>query len=156
MVAGESENNDRFILPATDIILSSGSCPEIKLGSSLKDLRAEVLSESCNSGSPAARNLPRTGKDCSNNPGHTTASPVASNCVETPLSNGCSRNWLLSPDKNSESIERGKKLKRLRRVGDCPGARCMASNRDNSVLVEEVPKFGSKTSIIGDKLNRGG
>ncbi|KAI4321193.1 hypothetical protein MLD38_034605 [Melastoma candidum] len=155
-VNGESEDRDIYLLPTTNA-LPAGLCPEINSGSSPKGLHAETISGNCNLGSPACCNLSTlygTSKDHCNNPVHNTASPVASKSVVTPISSGYRRNWLLSPAKDNESVERRKKLKRLRRVGDCPSVGRVASDRDHSVL-DEVPKLGSKASMIRDKLDRG-
>ncbi|KAI6691254.1 hypothetical protein NL676_028082 [Syzygium grande] len=60
---------------------------------------------------------------------------------ENNINSSCSKNWCLTPNSNSNSVKGRKKLRRLRRVGDC--ARKRDLNHKDNCIVSTVESDGS-------------
>ncbi|KAM3729495.1 hypothetical protein ACB098_12G016800 [Castanea mollissima] len=77
--------------------------------------------------------------------------------AQTPFANltntSCSKDWLLSSGEKSESIEQRRKLKRLRKVGDCGKSRNLKSVKENSVPIANLAR--SFSSPFRNKCVRG-
>lgn len=77
--------------------------------------------------------------------------------AQTPFANltntSCSKDWLLSSGEKSESIEQRRKLKRLRKVGDCGKSRNLKSVKENGVPIANLAR--SFTSPFRNKCVRG-
>lgn len=80
-------------------------------------------------------------KDGSNESKCGHGSPDNQMTPENNINSGRSKNWCLTPNSNSNSVKGRKKLRRLRRVGDC--ARRRDLNHKDNCIVPTVESDGS-------------
>ncbi|KAK9270011.1 hypothetical protein L1049_025584 [Liquidambar formosana] len=88
-----------------------------------------------------------------------STSPIVEG-INTPLANltnnSSSKDWRLSSGDNSESVEKARKFKRLRRYGDSCKRKIMKSTKENSVVpIENLSRTFARTSSIPNKSSRG-
>ncbi|KAK3426055.1 hypothetical protein EUGRSUZ_F02585 [Eucalyptus grandis] len=156
-INGESHGKDKsaFIIP--DLVLSPILCSNHLFMPSSQGKKKELIQEfdSCRgivSGSPTYNRIQtpvaniKGGSDESKC-GH--ASPDNRMTPDNDINIGHSKNWCLTPNTNSNSVKGRKKLRRLRRVGDC--VRRQDLNRKDNCIVPTVESDGffpgKKTTI---------
>lgn len=94
----------------------------------------------------------------SNGRGYAFSSPSigkASSPLINSTNNSCSNDWCLS-ENNSGSIKQARKLKRLRKAGDCEKNNGPESIKDSSLLqVTDFVRSFTSTSVVQHKHGRG-
>ncbi|XP_056164138.1 DEAD-box ATP-dependent RNA helicase FANCM isoform X3 [Syzygium oleosum] len=148
-VKGESNGKDKSAFVIPDLVSPPIFCGNHLFMSSSQGKKKELTKEfdSCRgivSGSPTYNRMltPSANiKDSSNESKCGHASPDNQMTPENNINSSRSKNWCLTPNSNSNSVKGRKKLRRLRRVGDC--ARRQDLNHKDNCIVPTVESDGS-------------
>ncbi|XP_048129924.1 DEAD-box ATP-dependent RNA helicase FANCM isoform X2 [Rhodamnia argentea] len=163
-INGESNGKDKSAFVIPDLVLPP-ICSNHLFMSSSQGKKRELIKEfdSCRgivSGSPTYNRIqtPLANiKDGSNKSKCGHASPDNQMTPENDITSGHSKNWCLTPNNNSNSVKGRKKLRRLRRVGDCVRRRGL-NHKDNDIvpIVESDRSFpGASTFQNQNNYNQG-